>query len=44
MASSWKLRRRQVEDGLVDATGCVGPCYPNFVVFNVLGLSDIVVI
>jgi hypothetical protein len=36
-ALSWRLRRRQVEDGRVDATGCVGSCYPTFAVFNVLG-------
>jgi hypothetical protein len=24
--------------------GCFGPCYPNFVVFNVLGTKGIVVI
>jgi hypothetical protein len=28
----------------VDAMGCVGPCYPTFTVFNVLGPSGIVVI
>jgi hypothetical protein len=44
VAPSRRLRRRQVEDGRVDATGCVGPCYPTFVVFNVLGHRGIVVI
>jgi hypothetical protein len=39
-----RLRRRQVEDGRVDATGCVGPCYLIFVVFNVLDSMGIVVI
>jgi hypothetical protein len=38
------LRRRQVEDGRVDAMGCVRPYYPTFVVFNVLGPRGIVVI
>jgi hypothetical protein len=33
----------EVEDGRVDATGYVGPCYPYFVVFYVLGPSGIVV-
>jgi hypothetical protein len=28
----WRLHRRQVEDGRVDATGCVGPYYPTFIV------------
>jgi hypothetical protein len=39
-----RLRRRQVEDGWVDVTGYVGPCYPTFVIFNVLGPRGIVVI
>jgi hypothetical protein len=34
---SRRFCRRQVEDGRVDATGCIGPCYPTFTVFNVLG-------
>jgi hypothetical protein len=38
-----RLRRRQVEDERVDVTGCVGPCYPTFVVFNVLVPRDIIV-
>jgi hypothetical protein len=44
VAPSWRLRRRQVEDGRVDVMGCVGPYYPTFVDFNVLGPRDIVVI
>jgi hypothetical protein len=44
VAPSQRLRRRQVEDGWVDATRCVGPCYHIFAVFNVLGLRGIVVI
>jgi hypothetical protein len=43
MAPSRRLRRRQVEDGYVDVTGCVGPYYPTFTVFNVLCHRDIVV-
>jgi hypothetical protein len=39
-----RLRRRQVEDGRIDATGCVGPCYTTFVVVNVLVPRGIVVI
>jgi hypothetical protein len=38
------VRRRQVEDGWVNAIGCVGPCYPTFVIFNILGPRGIVVI
>jgi hypothetical protein len=38
------LRRRQVKDGWVDATGYIEPCYPTFTVFNVLGTRSIVVI
>jgi hypothetical protein len=39
---SRRLRRRQVEDR--HATGCVGPFYPTFAVFNVLDDRGIVVI
>jgi hypothetical protein len=39
-----RLRRRQVEYERVDTTGFVGPYYPTFVVFNVLGPKGIVVI
>jgi hypothetical protein len=38
------LRRRQVEDGRVDAMGYVGLSYPTFVIFNVLGPRGIVII
>jgi hypothetical protein len=38
------LHQRQVEDGRIDAMGCVGPCYPTFAVFIVLGPRGIVVI
>jgi predicted metal-binding membrane protein len=41
---SWRLRQRQVEDVRVGVMGCVGPCYPTFAVFNVLGIRGIVVI
>jgi hypothetical protein len=44
VAPSRRLCQSQVEDGRVDATGCVGPCYPCFVVFTLLGTGDIVVI
>jgi hypothetical protein len=44
VAPSRRLRQRQVEDGWVDATGCVGPCYTTFIVFNVLDPRDILVI
>jgi hypothetical protein len=40
----WRLRRGQVEDGRVDVTGCVGPYYPCFVIFILLGPRGIVVI
>jgi hypothetical protein len=42
--TSQMLHRRQVEDGRFDVTGCVRPCYSNFIVFNVLDPMDIVVI
>jgi hypothetical protein len=44
MTPSWRLHWRQVKDRWVDTTGCVGPCYPTFAVFNVLDLKGIVVI
>jgi hypothetical protein len=44
VASSRMLYRRQVEDGRVDATGYIGPCYHTFTVFNVLVPMGIVVI
>jgi hypothetical protein len=44
VAASRRLCRRRVEDGWVDVMGCVGPCYPTFIVFNVLGTRGIVVI
>jgi hypothetical protein len=39
-----EVRRSQVEDELVDVTGCVGSCYPCFAVFILLGPRGIVVI
>jgi hypothetical protein len=33
---SWRLHQSQVEDGRVDATGCIGSFYPTFTVFIVL--------
>jgi hypothetical protein len=44
MAPSRRLRWSQVEDGRVDVMGCIGPFYPTFIVFNVLGPMGIVVI
>jgi hypothetical protein len=44
VALSRRLRQREVEDERVDATGCIGLCYPTFVVFNVLGPWGIVVV
>jgi hypothetical protein len=41
---SRRLRQSQVEDVRVDAMGYIGPFYPTFVIFNVLGSRDIVVI
>jgi hypothetical protein len=36
-----RSRGDQVEDRRVEAMGCIRPCYPNFVVFIVLGHRDI---
>jgi hypothetical protein len=44
VATSQMLRQRQVKDERVDVTGCVGPCYSNFDIFNVLGPMGIVII
>jgi hypothetical protein len=43
VALSRRLRRVEAKDGWVDATGCIGPFYPNFIVFYVLCPSDIIV-
>jgi hypothetical protein len=43
MTPSQKLRRDHVEYGRVDATGCVGPCYPYFAIFYVLDTRSIIV-
>jgi hypothetical protein len=37
------LRQRQFEDGQVDATDGIGPCYTTFAVFNVLDHRGIIV-
>jgi hypothetical protein len=41
---SWILRQSQVEDGWVDAMGCVRPCYVCFAIFILLGPRGNVVI
>jgi hypothetical protein len=43
VASSQKSREDQVEDGWVDATGYIGPCYPYLFIFFVLGPRGILV-
>jgi hypothetical protein len=42
-ARRWVVHVDQVEDGRVDATGCVRPRYPYFVIFYVLGHRGIVI-
>jgi hypothetical protein len=37
VASSWRSRGTEAEDGWVGATGCIRLFYHNFVVFSVLG-------
>jgi hypothetical protein len=37
VASSWRSRGDEAKDGRVDVMGCIGPCYPYFVVFTLLG-------
>jgi hypothetical protein len=41
VTSSRRLRRVEAEDGRVDVMGCIGPFYPNFIIFIVLGSRDI---
>jgi hypothetical protein len=43
VASSQGLHRVEAEDGRVNAMGCVGPFYPKFVIFYVLGPRGILV-
>jgi hypothetical protein len=43
VASSWRLHQGQVEDGRVDATGCVGPYYSCFAVFIILSPRGVLV-
>jgi hypothetical protein len=43
MAPSQRLRRVHIEEGRVDATGCVVPCYTCFTICVILGRRDIVV-
>jgi hypothetical protein len=38
------LRQRQTEDGWVNATGCIEPCYPCFIVFFILGARGVIFI
>jgi hypothetical protein len=44
VASSRRSRGDKVKDGRVDATGCIGLFYPNFVIFFVLGNKGSLVI
>jgi hypothetical protein len=37
VTSSWRSRGDEAEDEWVDAMGYIGPFYPNFAVFVVLG-------
>jgi hypothetical protein len=43
VVSSWRLHRVEDEDGWVNAIGYIGPFYPNFIVFFVLGHRCILV-
>jgi hypothetical protein len=43
VAPSWRSCEDQIEDGWVDMMGCVGSCYPYFVIFIVLGYRNILV-
>jgi hypothetical protein len=41
--TSLRMRWVKAEDGRVDATDCVGPFYPNFIVLYVLCHMDILI-
>jgi hypothetical protein len=43
VASSWRCREVEAEDGRVDATGCIDPFYPKIIVFIILGPKDVLV-
>jgi hypothetical protein len=43
VASSWRSRGVEAEDGWVDATDCIGLFYVNFAIFIVLGPKGILV-
>jgi hypothetical protein len=43
VAPSQRSREDKVENGRVDATDCVGPCYPYFAIFDVLDPRGILV-
>jgi hypothetical protein len=43
VASLWRLRQVEAEDGRINMTSCIGPFYLNFLVFIVLGLRGILV-
>jgi hypothetical protein len=43
VAPSWRLHRNQVEDGWVDATCCVRPCYPCVAIFFIIGPMSVLV-
>jgi hypothetical protein len=44
VASSWRSRGDEAEDGWVDAMSCIGLFYPNFAIFIVLGNKGSLVI
>jgi hypothetical protein len=43
VATLWRLRRVEVEDGWVDTIGCVGPLYLKIIISSVLGPKRVVV-
>jgi hypothetical protein len=43
VTSSQRLCRVETEDGLVDAMSCIGPFYPNVIVFIILDTKGILV-
>jgi hypothetical protein len=43
MASPRRSHEDEAKDGRVDATGCIGPLYPYFAIFVVLGPRGLLV-
>jgi hypothetical protein len=43
VTSLQRMRGDEAKDERVDTTGCIGLCYPYFIMFNVLGSKGVLV-